>query len=101
MAIIENSFIVINEEKGTGVALDDYSGVLSVVKCYQRDWKIYQNWGKPQIGKDKYSDKSLPWKIEIGDQHEAAGILRRLADRLDGGQGSGPAESVKEEDIPF
>lgn len=86
MAIKQGSFFVINEDRGTGIALDDYNGVISVAKCYQRDGKISQNWGKPQIGKDKYSEKSLPWKIDIGDQHQAAATLRALADVLDGGK---------------
>lgn len=79
-----------------GVQLEEYKGEYSIITARQGDDKIYFKWGFPQ-GKDKKPiEKSLPWKVKIGqDKDEAVKVLKGLLAEL---EGQSPAS---EEEIPF
>lgn len=88
-----------DSQYGDGVALDEYNGEISLVMARQgSDEKIYLKWGFPQSKDRTPIDKSIPWKVKIGDDKaEAVKILRRVIDALVGGS-DGPESDL---DVPF
>ena len=84
--------------------------MISLVAAEQgKDGNIYMQWTFPQRMKDGKRvphDKSLPLKIELGDQHEAIAKLEKvlafLREKAGVEQNYGPIEQKPEEpDIPF
>jgi hypothetical protein len=72
-----------------GLMLDEYQGVYSLVSAQQgKDGKIYKKWGYYQTGRGedrRASDKSVPWKIKLGDNlQEAQAMLAYLYHQLKG-----------------
>ena len=84
-----------DSQYGEGVILDEYNGTFSLVLGNKgKDDKVYKKWGYPQ-GKDRGPiDKSLPWKIPLGDSiSEAMETLTWAAKAL--------KAKEKEADAPF
>ena len=79
-----------------GILLDEYQGKYSLVAANKgKDGKVYIKWGYPQkVGEKKPIEKSLPWKVTLGDKAAARKALLTFADILDGGKGD-------PEQIPF
>lgn len=73
---------------GEGILVDEYNGTWSLVAARQKnDGKIWMEWGFPQKrdGSKEPMEKSLPWKLKIGESKEAAANrLRELALRIEG-----------------
>jgi hypothetical protein len=79
-----------------GILLDEYQGKYSLCAANKdKDGKVYSKWGYPQkFGEKVPIDKSLPWKVTLGDKAAAKKALLMFADILDGGKG-------EEDSIPF
>ena len=70
------------------------------------DGTYYQQWSKPQIGRDKFADKAIPVKIVIGPKETAAGVLLSLLQEITGCEyvPSGEPRTRQElpdDDVPF
>jgi hypothetical protein len=50
-----------------GVALNEYNGKWSLALARDDDGITRLKWGRIQTGKDKYADKAMPWKVELGE----------------------------------
>jgi len=106
MPIDESTYIETNEQYHVGLAIDEYNGTISIASVRQYDGKCYQRWCKPQIGKDKFSDKALPMKITIGNAEQAERLIRVIAEAfgIDVGLGFSEGNSSGEHEaemIPF
>jgi len=103
-------FILTDEKYNQGVTLDEYNGVLSLVSCRKTDkGMVFMQWCYPQTRENDTNipaDKSLPWKITLGDRFSAIGVLRELLHRL-GDDPPSPENDMTEnpwddeDDIPF
>lgn len=103
MTIKTETFLKTFESNGReyGFALDEYEGKFSLCSVETgQDGTLYPRWCFPQIGRDKKpSEKSIPMKINMGDDMtSAASVLRLIADMLDGGDFT-PKNDV--DSIPF
>jgi len=92
-----------------GVMLQKYGDTYSVISANTgQDGKNYMRWCFPQ-GKDREPiDKSIPWKIGLGNRLAAIGILRQMLEALEGQTKTRPAQQqgppplgANDEDIPF
>jgi len=63
-----------------GFLINEYKGSYSLNSAWESDdGTVRQNWALRQKGKDKYADKAMPIKVELGDaQHAEAGLLFAL-----------------------
>lgn len=76
---MEDVFMPFEGDKyNRGILLQEYNGVFYLVSAKEgTDGKVYADWCYPQ-GKDRAPiEKSLPWKIKIGESQEEA--FRTLA----------------------
>lgn len=91
---------------GNGIILQEYNGALELVranKSLNSEGTLYLKWGFPQ-GKDKQPfEKSIPWKIELGNSREAVKILSFFLRQLQGDPvpKDMPKEDMQSDDIPF
>ena len=96
--MIEESIVITEEKYGRGIALDEYQGGYSLVSMHQgKDGNNYLDWIFPQDKDRKPRDKSLPWKIGLGNKQQAIQRLQMMIAVLvdmGGEDGSGS-------DIPF
>lgn len=106
--MIESTYVETNEKYHRGLALDDYNGVWSIVGANKgADGKTYLLWVFPQVKDRKPSEKSVPLKIELGDQHDAIKRLEAMLAFLKGKAGVqddyGPVGGSSDDDpsIPF
>ena len=109
MSLEEKSFIETDDQYGSGLCLNKYKGEISICSAHKGDdGKIYLDWIYPQTKDRKPSEKTLPWKIGLGEAKQAAKCLRYLAEMLDSTittalpvkrESSDPA--VKKDDVPF
>jgi hypothetical protein len=69
-----------------GLMLDEYNGTFSLVSVNKgKDGKVYMKWGYPQkFGEKVPIDKSLPWKVTLGNQEQALKTLRYFVALLGG-----------------
>lgn len=96
--MIEDSIIITDEKYGRGIALDEYKGEYSIVSMRHADnGNNYLDWMFPQVKDRQPSEKSLPWKISLGNKQQAVQRLRMLLDSL----GDVPAMGDPNSDIPF
>ena len=92
---------------GDGIMLNEYNGELSLVAAKQKEDQVYMEWIFPQKkdGSKQPLDKSLPWKIKLGNKEEASEILRFFLGKLEGvgAEGTNPGDRVPgtDDDIPF
>ena len=75
-----NQFVMTSDKYKSGIQLDEYNDRFSLVQAYKskEDGKIIQKWCFPQVKDKKPSDKSLPWKIDLGTRDEAIEILKEM-----------------------
>ena len=95
-------FIETDDQYHNGIALEEYEGKYSVVRANKgKDGGTYVKWGYPQ-GKDRSPiEKSIPWKVELGDKQEAIQILNELLIELDTPNDPVNAPTNDGSDIPF
>ena len=70
---------------GEGILLDEYNGSYSLILANKKGEEVYKQWCYPQKkdGSKEPIDKSLPWKIKLGDSpSEAIEMLRFFASKL-------------------
>lgn len=110
MAIIEASWIQIDAQYHRGLVLDDYNGKISIAEATEgKDGEVNVRWGFPQGKERKPIEKSIPWKITIGeDAGDAIDTLKRLIAVLQKDQPKQPAgesqfqgEPEDSDSIPF
>ena len=92
---------------GDGITLDYYRGEYSLVSAKKgQDDKIYMQWCYPQKrGENKGPlEKSLPWKIRLGDKVEAVKamefFLKQLKDNAPSPDNM-PIDGPQEDNVPF
>lgn len=66
------------------VILDEYNGVYSLILGKQGDKRNFWKMVHPET-RSGPSEKKIPMKVVLGDQHAAANMLRQLAHELEGG----------------
>ena len=79
-------FIALKDSKyNEGVQLEEYNGSFSLVTARKGDDdKVYLKWGFPQSKDRKPIEKSIPWKVTIGnDITEAIQMLELFILTLD------------------
>jgi len=92
----EDKFFIKDEDSayGEGILVDEYNNNWSLVSARKgKDGTVYMQWAYPQKrdGSKGPIDKSVPWKIKIGDSKAAAASrLRELALMIEG-EGGEPA----------
>ncbi len=106
MTIIDESFIVHNEQYGDGIALELYGSEVSIVRCKAKDNEdgYWLEWIYPQArGKErKPLDKTLPWKISLGMKPQAIQTLKQFLAVLEGDNRAWtPNHEKADDDIPF
>jgi hypothetical protein len=80
----KKTFILMNEEYRSGVCLNEYNGKISICSAHEdEDGTVYLDWIFPQKRDRTASDKSLPWKVELGDYNKAPKVLKRFTKFLD------------------
>jgi hypothetical protein len=83
-----------DSEYGDGVMLDEYQGTYSLVNAKKgKTGEVYLQWCFPQGPDRKPREKSIPWKVKLGNQEQALKTLRYFVALL-GGEPDG-------EEIPF
>ncbi len=75
---------------GDGVVLNEYRNEFSLAVAKQKDGKTFMEWVFPQKkdGSKQPIDKSLPWKIKLGNREEAIALLRFFLEKLEGEGGA-------------
>lgn len=91
---------------GDGITLDYYNGEYALVSAKKgQDNKIYMQWCYPQKRGEKGPlEKSLPWKIKLGDKEEAIKALNFFLKKLGGDTSSGNdivEDDSQGDDVPF
>ena len=82
-----------------GFAIDEYQGEYFMVRAQVgKDGKLYARWMRPMLGKDKVSEKSIPWKISLGNKQQAIQRLEQLIMHIEGRTTPG---ELPPDDIPF
>lgn len=83
--MIEESIVITDEKYRKGIALDEYQQEFSIVAMEEgKTGGNYMKWGYPQKpGKDRGpTEKSMPWKISLGNRHQAVARLQGMVDLL-------------------
>jgi hypothetical protein len=83
---------------GEVIILDEYQGEISLVSGRkEKDGdRVFKEWCYPQDKDRKPRDKSVPWKVRIGDQETAIRFCRWLSARF----GIGPQPDPGHTEIP-
>ena len=93
-------FIVTDEEKKSGIAIEEYNGKLSLTKGYiDNDGNEHFNWIYPQRDRAP-QEKAIPWKIILGDKQEAIEVLNRVLSVLLDGKVQDDKDEITD-DVPF
>ncbi len=97
---MENFLAYQNDQYGNGVELDEYNGEYSLVSAKQTEGgRVFKKWCFPEY-KKKPIDKSVPWKIPLGNSPaEAIETLKYFIGLLEDSGGYSGTED--DEDIPF
>jgi len=76
-------FIQTDEKYNTGLVLDEYNGIFSLVSAFgpKGDFTTKLRWGFPQK-KEGPAEKAIPWKITLGNRREAVEILTKIINEL-------------------
>ena len=105
--MIEESFIETDEKYHSGIVLDEYNDKMSVCQSNKgQDDKLYLRWCYPQAKDRKPSEKTLPWKIDLGTIDEAINIFKKYITILEEMQKPAkhtplPGKEPMPDDIPF
>ena len=88
---------------GEGIMLNDYNGSFSLVSARKKEDKIYMEWVYPQKrdGSRQPMEKSLPWKITLGDKEAAIAALRFFLKELGATDPGDQVPGEPEQNIPF
>ena len=88
---------------GEGIMLNEYNGSFSLVSARKKEDKIYMEWVYPQKrdGSRQPMEKSLPWKITLGDKEAAIQALRFFLKELGATDPGDPAPDGSNAEIPF
>jgi len=79
MGLPVERFIKTNEKYGSGVAIDEYNGEVSVAAAIEgKDGNIYLRWVFPQVKDRKPSEKAIPMRIGLGNKQQAIQRLEKL-----------------------
>ena len=84
---MEKFIALAKSEYNEGVLLNEYKGSYSLVVAKKKGEEVYMEWCFPQKrdGSKEPMDKSLPWKVKIGDsKEEAIAMLKQLMNSLTG-----------------
>ena len=84
---MEKFIALAKSEYNEGVLLNEYKGSYSLVVAKKKGDEVYMEWCFPQKrdGSKEPMDKSLPWKVKIGDsKEEAFEMLKQLINSLTG-----------------
>ena len=85
MAIIDNSFVMVDEQYYAGAALDEWNGKIKLVEARQnQEGEVYKEWGYPQRGGKTPTDKAIPWGVGLGDRKKTIEVLEALLVTLRG-----------------
>jgi len=78
---------------GEGLVLDEYKGSFSLVAARKKNDEVYLEWCYPQVrdGSRKPIEKSLPWKVTLGDREKAIEALRFFLVQLGASDPGDPA----------
>ncbi|MBT3368278.1 MAG: hypothetical protein HN416_14085 [Nitrospina sp.] len=92
-----------SSQYGEGVMLDEYNGSISLVSARKKEDQVYMEWCYPQAkdGSRKPIEKSLPWKITLGDREGAIKALRFFLRELGASEPGDPAPDGSDENTPF
>ncbi len=95
----EFSHFITNEKYRTGPTLEFYGNEYSIVEAQESntDGKVYKKWGYPQAQGRKPLDKSIPWKIKLGNKEGALDILRMMMKEIQ----DDTDDDVSDNEIPF
>lgn len=75
--------MIIKTGNNTGIELQEYNGIYSLIAMKEYQGKYYQQWGRLEFGKDKkLSNKSQPFKVFLGNIKQARQALSQLLDQL-------------------
>jgi len=91
---------------GECIVIDEYNGQISLVLGnVGKDGKIFKKWCFPEYKKEP-REKSVPWKIPLGDKTTAEKTLSWLlanisADRINSQKGGIPKADIPDDDCPF
>jgi hypothetical protein len=60
------------------VIIEEYDGKIALImgELGKNDGAPYKRWGKLKIGKDKYAQKDMPWKVSLGTRDQAVVALQ-------------------------
>jgi hypothetical protein len=102
-------FKMINVDRQSGVAIENYNGMVSLVAADSTDRGIFKKWVFPQRrvdGQNVPSEKSMPLKVEIGKgKDQAIATLKMFIACLEGNfQEQAPkqqSELMEDPNIPF
>ena len=88
---------------GEGIVLDEYKGVFSLVAARKKEENVYLEWCFPQArdGSRKPIEKSLPWKVSLGDREAAIKTLRAVLVQLGATDPGDPAPDGSDDNVPF
>ena len=94
-----------SSQYGDGVVLNEYRNEFSFVAAKQKDGNTYMEWMFPQKkdGSKGPIDKSLPWKIKLGNKAEAIKLLKFFLEKLEGensASGTPPMQTRRDDGPP-
>lgn len=78
----------LQDEHKNIVMLEEYEGKIQLIMG-----KLGR-WGKLQTGKDKYSEKAIPWKVSLGSKDQAITALKFFLQQLG-------VTNIEDDGIPF
>ncbi len=100
-----------SSQYGDCILLNEYRGEFSLVAAKRKEDEIFMEWVFPQKrdGSKEPIDKSLPWKIKLGQKAEAIKVLKFFLEKPEGG--TSPSNDIpddtwgkdgpSDDDIPF
>ena len=93
-----------DSQYGDGIVLNEYRNEFSLVAAKQKDGNTYMEWMYPQKkdGSKEPIEKSLPWKIKLGNKEEAIKLLKFFLEKLEGenpASGASPMQT-RSDDVP-
>ena len=93
-------FILTDEQYNRGIRVEEYKGVYSLVSAREsNDGVIYNQWCKPQTGKNAYASSDVPMAVKLGELDGAIHTLREILGYLENLQGA--PDGDEDPDIHF
>ena len=85
----------VSKKWGNGIVLQEYNGSFELVranKSRNSEGTLYLKWGFPQGKNQSPSEKAIPWKLELGNAHEALAALQFFVRQLTGDKNQAPID---------